>query len=156
MIKPLEEILEYENKYVIDRFCQFRPDAKEEADLIFDDLKRFLWLVATLEDRKEQGEAVPDISFAASMIIMDDMWHAFVLWTKFYTSFCEDAFGKYIHHPTEMPIFIKNTMEDEMEEEAAMGIFLEGMIACVIEYFDEEVAVRWFDYYLKYPASGMH
>ncbi len=156
MIKPLEEILKYENKFVVDRFCQFRPDAKEEVDLIFDDLKRFLWLVATLQERKEKGEEVPDISFSASMIIMDDMWHAFILWTNFYTEFCQENFGKYIHHPTDMPIYYQNHYVDKMEEEEAMGIFLRDMITIIIQELGEEVAQRWFDYYLKYPTSGMH
>jgi len=152
----LEEVLTYKNKYVIDRFCQLRPDAKDEADLIFDDLKRFLWLVATLEERKKGGISVPDISFSESMIIMDDMWHAFVLWTKFYKEFCEEFFGKFIHHPTEMPVFYKNSVQDKLEEEESMNIFLEGMITVCIEELGETVTKRWFDYYIKYPASGMH
>jgi hypothetical protein len=156
MIKPLEEILAYKNELAIKRFKQIRPDAAEEADLIFDDLKRFLWLVATQEERKAKGEDVPDLSFAGSMIILDDMWHAFILWTSFYTEFCDEYFGGYIHHPTDMPKYIYNTQADGMAEEEAMSIFLTDMITRVIEEFGEEVAERWFDYYAKYPFSGMH
>ena len=156
MIKPLDEILKYKNKFVIDRFQEFRPDAIEEADLIFDDLKRFLWLVATLSDRKEKGEKVPDLSFAKSMLVMDDMWHAFILWTNFYTEFCDENFGRYLHHPTEMPKYYQNTTVDGMEEEEAMSIFLTEMITCVIEEFGEETAERWFDYYAKYPPSRIY
>ncbi len=156
VIKPLEEVLAYKNENVVARFCQIRPDAKEEVSLIFDDLKRFLWLVATLEERKKQGEITPDISFSASTIIMDDMWHAFILWTKQYEEFCQTYLGNFVHHPTEMPIYQKNTTEKNLDEEAAMNIFLEGMITVCIEELGEEVTQRWFDYYLKYPASGMH
>ncbi|MFT5766047.1 MAG: hypothetical protein ACI8X3_003485 [Saprospiraceae bacterium] len=156
MIKSLEETLAYKNKFAIDRFKQTRPDAAEEADLIFDDLKRFLWLVATQEERKAKGEEVPDLSFAQSMLVLDDMWHAFILCTNFYTEFCNEYFGNYIHHPTDMPKYIKNTKTDGMEEEEAMSIFLTEMITRVIEEFGEEIAERWFDYYAKYPFSGMH
>ncbi len=156
MIKSLEEVLAYKNKNVNHRFCQIRPDAKEEVDLIFDDLKRFLWLVATLEERKQQGEKTPDISFSISMIIMDDMWHAFILWTKQYNDFCQNYLGNFIHHPTEMPIYEQNTTVKNLDESEAMNIFLEGMISVCLEELGEAVTERWFDYYLKYPASGMH
>ena len=156
MIKSLEEILAYKNENVIHRFCQIRPDAKEEVEVIFDDLKRFLWLVATLEERKIKGEQTPDISFSKSMIIMDDMWHSFILWTKQYQEFCETYLGRFIHHPTEMPVFEQNTSEQSLNETETMNIFLEGMISTCIEELGEAVAQRWFDDYLKYPASGMH
>ncbi len=156
MIKSLEEILYYKNKNVTQRFCQIRPDAKEEVDLIFDDLKRFLWLVATFEERKQKGEQTPDISFSISMIIMDDMWHAFILWTKQYNEFCQQYLGDFVHHPTEMPIYEQNIKVHNLEETEAMNIFLEGMITVCMEELGEEVTQRWFDYYLKYPASGMH
>lgn len=156
MIKPLEEVLAYKNINVINRFCQIRPDAQEEVNLIFDDLKRFLWLVATLEERKQKGQSTPDLSFSHSMIIMDDMWHAFILWTKQYQAFCQDYLDGYIHHPTEMPIYEENVNKNNLEEAEAMNIFLEGMISVCLEELGEEVTQRWFDYYLKYPASGMH
>ncbi len=156
MIKPLEEVLQYKNKHTLKRFKQFRPDAADEADLIFDDLKRFLWQVATLQERKQQGQEVPDISFPISMIIMDDMWHAFILWTDMYTKFCEEYFGQYIHHPTDMPIYYQNHIVDKMPEEEANRIWLQGQVSSTIEFFGEEITQRWFDYYSKYEASGIH
>lgn len=156
MIKPLEEVLAYKNKFVIDRFKKFRPDAADEAEQIFDDLKRFLWLVATLQEQKAKGAEVPDVSFPVSMIIMDDMWHAFILWTNFYTDFCDKYFGQYLHHPTEMPIFEKNHIKGDMPEEEANDIFLRGMITVVIDVFGETLAQRWFDEYSKYPRAGIH
>ncbi len=29
---------------------------------------------------------------------VDEAWHQFILFTRSYTSFCNEAFGKYIHH----------------------------------------------------------
>ena len=30
--------------------------------------------------------------------VVDDLWHEFILYTKAYQSFCEQAFGKFFHH----------------------------------------------------------
>ncbi|MGW2600714.1 glycine-rich domain-containing protein [Streptomyces klenkii] len=30
--------------------------------------------------------------------LVDDFWHAFVLRTKAYADFCQDTFGKFVHH----------------------------------------------------------
>lgn len=151
MIKPLSKILAYKNDAVIQRFVKFHPEAKEEAELIFDDLKRFLWLVAVMDEKEQKGEEVPDISFSASMLIMDEIWHAFILVTEHYTDFCNTYFGKYIHHPTRMPIFEQNFKK--LGEEESMEIFLNAMITAVVLELDEEVAERWFDYYFKYPVD---
>lgn len=30
--------------------------------------------------------------------VVDDLWHEFILYTKNYQSFCQQAFGRYLHH----------------------------------------------------------
>ena len=29
---------------------------------------------------------------------MDEMWHTFVLFTKEYAAYCEEKFGRFVHH----------------------------------------------------------
>lgn len=35
--------------------------------------------------------------------IVDEVWHAFILFTKDYAVFCEDVFGRFIHHAPNWP-----------------------------------------------------
>lgn len=150
-MKSLDEILAYKNKAVIDRFTKMCPEATEDAELIFDDLKRFLWLVATTEERRKAGEALPDISFSNSMIIIDEMWHAFILLTEYYADFCQKYLNQFIHHPTAMDKFLAN--KKTMPEKEAAEIFLSEMVELVHDTFGTETAERWFDYYFKYQRK---
>jgi Uncharacterized conserved protein len=160
MIKPLEEVLACKNDYLVKRFCIVQPHlnlSEEEGQQIFEDLLRFLWLKATVDELREQDPEAPDISISASMIVIDQCWHEFILMTEMYTTFCEQYFGRYIHHPPPMDKYARNSKEHSEEE--CMTIFLNEMIQAVIHFFGEAVAIRWFDEYLKYetihPAKDM-
>ena len=148
MIKPLNEILPYQNKYIIKRFMADYKMSMEEADLIVEDMVRFLWLDATMSEKRATDPNVPDISIAHGMFIIDEMWHSFVLLTEMYTNFCVDNFGRYIHHPTKIEKYYRNLKT--MEQEKAFEIFLTELVQCIMEYLGEDVAVRWFDEYHKY------
>jgi hypothetical protein len=150
-VKPLDEILAYKNQEVLDRFSKMRPDATAEADLIFDDLKRFLWLVATTEKKRKAGAELPDISFSESMLIIDEMWHAFILYTEYYAAFCDKYLGQFVHHPTAMDKYSAN--KKNMSEEEASQIFLRELASLVYDSFGEETVERWFDYYFKYQVN---
>lgn len=148
MIKFPEEITDYKNPYVIKRFLMNHPMSEEEADLIFEDTMRYLWLSAVVEEKRKLDPMTPDISIAEGMYIIDEMWHEFVLLTKMYSEFCQKYFGEYVHHPPEMDKYAINIKT--MTEEQAIEAFLGELIQSVITYFGEEVAVRWFDTYHKY------
>ncbi|MEM1321237.1 MAG: hypothetical protein AAGG75_13360 [Bacteroidota bacterium] len=148
---PLDAILKYQNQAVIQRFITHHPEAAADAELIFDDLKRFLWLNVKLGEEGQRGQPVPDLSFSKSMTIIDEMWHEFILLTEYYAQFCQDWLGQFVHHPTPMPRF--EAHRQTQTEEACMEIFLSELITCVYEHFGQEVAERWFDYYEKYELD---
>ena len=52
---------------------------------------RWLWLCGTAP--KEMPLQLTD-----AMTVIDEMWHAFVLFTNDYTDFCHRHFGRYVHH----------------------------------------------------------
>jgi hypothetical protein len=61
--------------------------SKEKAEVVFVDLKQFLYLVGV----KDSISLVPPLE-------IDKMWHEFILHTAVYIAFCEDNFGCYLHH----------------------------------------------------------
>lgn len=156
-MKSLEEVMEYQNKYIVLTFLEKYPHyqlTEAQADAVFDDVKRYLWLAAVTDKKKEENpdQKLPDISFTQSMVIIDDMWHEFILVTEHYVDFCQKCFGKYMHHPPAMPRWEEN--EKTMTEQQCYEIFLADLMSEVYDYLGEEVTVRWFDSYLQYSPTN--
>jgi hypothetical protein len=96
-VKPLDEVLAYQNDEVVLRFCLDFGVSRADADDIFLETKRWLWLCASeiAASSDGVGERIPLFSQAR---IIDLMWHTFLIFTKDYTQFCQRHFGFYVHH----------------------------------------------------------
>lgn len=71
---------------------------------------RFFWLDAL---RQAQGKKT---YFFGPLLILDRLWHCFILHTRAYHRFCETAFGEYYHHDVE-PIGQEHALEQaELED----------------------------------------
>lgn len=156
MIKPLSEVLDYQNQWVIERFKKTNtwfPGTDADIEVLFDDLKRFLWLYAIQEQKKKKNPEIEiaDIGFSKSMLIIDEIWHSFILYTKFYEEFCQEYLGGFLHHPTPATKYVQNLKK--MDEEKAATILVEEMLELVYDQFGEAVTVRWFDEYFKFSPS---
>ncbi len=97
-IAGLEEVKRYQNKHVIDRFRESWDVSPEQGQEIFDEMLTWLWLCASSVKHRKEGRNIPKLSVTRSMTLLDEMWHAFILFTKPYTAFCQEHFGFYIHH----------------------------------------------------------
>ena len=153
-IAPLEKVLTYQNQNILNRFLALFPMPKEEAAIIYEDMKRWLWLYATVLKRKETKPDTPDVYISMSLVILDEMWHSFILNTEAYTQFCQANFGTYLHHPPLIPKWFENVKKHG--EERSDEIILEEMISLVYDELGEAVASRWFDEYFKYETKGIH
>ncbi len=152
-MKTLEEFLTYKNPYIIREFQRknARYNLNEaDAQTLFEDMLRYLWLTGHYEDLKKAhtDRKFPDISITQSMIIIDEMWHEFILVTEHYVDFCEKYYGSYIHHPPAMPRFAEN--RKTMSEEECMEIFIEDVMSVVYDELGAEVTLRWFNEYHEY------
>ena len=85
----LEEALAFNAPFVIDRLVKDRvTDTPAFAEELFTEAKRYLVLC----------EATPDVPFGMHSAMVDEAWHAFVLFTTEYTEYGERYFGHYLHH----------------------------------------------------------
>jgi hypothetical protein len=84
---PLDQAVAYRNAEVVARFCEAWDVPRADANKVFDDLKRYLWMCAQLE-----GETVSPIP------IVDEMWHTFLMFTIDYRTWSERCFGRVIEH----------------------------------------------------------
>lgn len=90
----LDEVLAYENVDVVYRFQKVYGVSTEESSDIFSQVKRWMWLAHT---RKIEGIAT-GLSIDPPLVVIDEMWHNFILFTVEYHEFCDKYFGYYIHH----------------------------------------------------------
>jgi len=95
----LNEILQYKNNKVIQRFLNlFNVDQKEAEDIFTETLK-YLYLSAYTENKRKEDATLPSLGITHQMLIIDEMWHAFILTTRDYQEFCDTYLDQFVHHP---------------------------------------------------------
>ncbi|MEW9836509.1 glycine-rich domain-containing protein [Mesorhizobium marinum] len=81
--------LGFEAPYLVERLVKHQLAASvDEADALFDEVKKYLVLAATDKSR------VWDMY----SLRVDEVWHQFILYTAQYSRFCQSYFGHYVHH----------------------------------------------------------
>lgn len=145
----LEEVLEYSNRDVVYRFKKNYSLSWEEAEDIFEQVKKWLWLA----NYRRQNGIREGLSIDLSLVVIDEMWHNFVLFTKEYTQFCMDYFGYYLHHGPA-------TEEEEREHKARFQSLVGAeriravkdakrpQYEYIYDHLGEDTFVKW---YMEYP-----
>lgn len=124
--------LSYQNDKIIKRFIKHHPYIPvEDASLIFEECKKWLYLCHISDERK----IAPFIS--PELVLIDEMWHNFILFTKEYSEYCLESFGYYMHHApnvseeaTDMPRY-ENQLKQQME--------------FIFDEFGNETLILWYD-----------
>lgn len=92
----LSELLDYENDRVIRYFCHHHPDiSTTQAKQLLCDLLAWMWLNAY---RKKNNQTT---YLFGPLLILDSIWHSFILHTFDYFTFCQTFFNQYFHHTIE-------------------------------------------------------
>jgi hypothetical protein len=92
-IAACHELARYQHEDLIARFLERWAVPRAEAEELFEELKKWLWLNARLNER-----ALPTLMVSPSTRLIDEMWHTFLLYSVDYTQFCDRYFGFYLHH----------------------------------------------------------
>jgi hypothetical protein len=129
----LEAVLAYRNPDVIDRFCDVWDVERAEAQLVFSDMLRFLWLVGRVDDKT-----------IAPVPIVDEMWHTFLMFTKPYLDWSQKTFGYMLHH---IPTTEREKRASARQSEAQHAKQVERVMAMVYDHLGEKVALRWYVLY---------
>jgi hypothetical protein len=143
--QTLSNVLAYKNRDVIDRFCAAWFVSRDEANLLFDDLKRYLWLHHELQARGHTIHVPP-------VPIVDEMWHTFLMFTVEYDRWTRRAFGSYAHHvpTTERD---KKRLDRQVRAAPKRARALAERerartMSLVYDVLGERVLIRWF---VTYP-----
>jgi hypothetical protein len=90
----LEDVLAYTNSDVVYRFAKTYGISREQSEEIFEQVKKWLWL----GHQQRLAGMTKGLSIDLPLVVIDEMWHNFVLFTREYTAFCTHYFGYYLHH----------------------------------------------------------
>ena len=147
-MKPsLAKALRYQDRNVVDSFVDRYRVSAGEASALFADTRRWLWLNA-LPD-------APRLYVSSELLVIDEMWHTFVLHTASYTRFCSLTFGFYLHHT---PTTRREKLRAAREHEANPAAFARRrrlqsrrQYRFIAEKLGPEVLLRWYaDYPVRY------
>src|SRR5688572_9931032 len=71
---------------IIPKICTGARVQSDEVKELLIEVVRFLYLIHDTKQRLTPSK------------IVDDAWHEFILFTRYYMGFCDEQFGQYIHH----------------------------------------------------------
>ena len=148
----LNEILAYRNPTITERFSRKYPELKNQADTLLTELLKFLWLFKkhSVDQRKFPEDKTLQFKFLMhnEMVLMDEMWHEFIIVTKDYTHFCQHYFGEYLHHIPEA--LQKPEFNPHKNTEHEIAIFekeLQLYLSYVYDHLGEKTMRHWFSVY---------
>lgn len=147
----LARVLAYENDAIVHKFLERFDVPFEEARALFQETKKWMWL-AGRPDRPARLMVTEDL------LILDEMWHTFILFTRDYAEFCRDHIGFFVHHaPT------RKSEKDQLEQEFAEdpeGVAsrsreeLHQALAFIARHLGGATVHRWFvEFPLRYGAA---
>jgi hypothetical protein len=138
--QQFNSIMAYQNEDVISRFTDQMDIAPTEAEDIFAETKKFLYL-----------SQVPGIFIPDELLIVDEMWHNFVLFTRDYHDFCLDHFGRFVHHQPatlhEKQAYRTARLENPEASREAFDQKLGTMLSATYDHLGQDTVVKWFSTY---------
>lgn len=158
------EVLEYDNKLsellefghddeIIDGFINRYNVTIEEAKEILDETKKWLWLASESHNDRNIG-----MSMDKPLLIIDEMWHNFIIYTKHYQQFCMDKFNKFVHHiPTpswtrkKTEFALLNNSSKDIEEKKKHSF---DQLSFIYDKLGAETVMKWYEEFpTKYTAD---
>lgn len=152
----LDEALNYDGADMIERFLRRFDVSDDEAAELFEDIKRWLWLAGSARvDRVEKRPGVPDrLVIDTPMLIVDQMWHNFVCFTKEYDEYCKSKFGRFIHHAPTTEAQSTRIRERVAENPTFQIDKKRVQYGYVYDKLGETVLKRWYvDYPRRFTAE---
>jgi hypothetical protein len=136
----LSAILQYRNEDILSRFTDLFYVTEAEAEDIFTETKKFLFIC------RQPGVFIPD-----ELLIVDEMWHNFILFTATYQEFCNRFFGGYLHH---LPASKADKMQQREQVAAdvtatrkAFSEKLARLMSIVFDQLGRDTVIKWFHQY---------
>jgi hypothetical protein len=153
-LRSLDEAIGYRNRHVVDRFVEDHALPRDEAEDLFVETLRWLWLCR----RAEQDPRAPKLFIDDCMALLDEMWHTFLLFTREYAGYCDEYLGGFVHHePTTSEEKARVEAERDRDPDAFRAQREAGMRALydyVYDVLGEDTLIKWYSTYPERYSSG--
>jgi hypothetical protein len=137
MQPSLDVILAYKNQHIIDGLMSALEISPEIASQLFEDGLLWLWYC-----NNHASEGYRDID--DPILIVDEVWHTFILYTPYYTKFCTTFFGEYLHH---MPTLLKDNVPQSDNSQEDYFTRKKKQLVIIYELLGRDVFTRWYHTY---------
>ncbi len=138
MTEQPTDLLCYKNPKIIEHFYKKNPDyGHDHCQQLFSDLMAWFHLKAIRKcsDKKTY--------LFGPLLVLDELWHCFILHTREYIKFSVHFFGEYLHHEVE-PIGKEHYLTPEETADFLQDGFL---------HLGEDWVMRYFGFMLKMPDA---
>lgn len=139
-------VLAHDNAAVRRKFRSLYSLSEEESRAVFSEMLKWLWLCCSKEHaRDEVVRTMRQFVIHESMVILDEMWHVFILHTREYEAFCMEHFGRFIHHSPGTPGFSPFSEQD-----------VRLQLGYIAEVLGEDTLRTWYvDYAVQYSPDRL-
>ena len=142
----LNSLLKYNNEAVKRRFTLRYPEQKDNVHELFKDMLRYLWLSEKHHKDRMHSPSEPTLNFRnvmhVEMLLIDEIWHDFILMTRDYQAFCEQYFGHFIHHQVNQRDQLEESNQTINEKEFERET--EYFFSYIYDNLGQDTLVRWF------------
>ena len=151
--RSLSRALAYRNRHVVNRFLAEYPMPRKDAEEIFRELKRWLWLSGQADERQSLAITTP-------IAIVDAMWHTFILFTIDYAKFCHAYHGGMCHHrPANARRRRARAAEDTRGSRGGvdrLGAQMRAQYEVIAQYLGRKTLEKWYvDFAKRYTPRVM-
>ncbi|WMN18770.1 hypothetical protein QL104_05015 [Pseudomonas piscis] len=145
-------LMQYKNEDVIHKFREEWKVSEDEAKDIFDETKKFLFLASVTTQK------CFNLDINEPLLIIDKMWHTFILFTEDYADFCNTHFGTMLHHQpfskNHLKKLIKKLSEHGMTLSEAKSKHLYQQLGFIEETLGRQTIVKWYVEYSEKYSPG--
>jgi hypothetical protein len=142
----LKHAVAYSNRHVVNGFMEKYGLSFREADAVFTETKKFLWLLVIARSRGNDPPFITD-----HILVIDEMWHNFMLHSADYRRYCDDCFGSYLdHEPTTKETRVRAAREyrrDPVGVEQRWQAEFRAELSVIYDELGSKTVLKWFKTY---------
>jgi hypothetical protein len=133
-----------EDNIIIEGFMERYSVNREEAEEILNETKKWLWLASENIKEKKGFRLFID----NSLMIIDEMWHNFILHTRAYQKFCHEKLNLFVHHeptPKAEKIIGFDSDEEKQKFQQQQEEKLSQQLSYIYDKLGAETVSKWYE-----------
>ncbi|SFY19156.1 MULTISPECIES: glycine-rich domain-containing protein [Azotobacter] len=147
-------LMAYKNEDVLYKFQDAWRVDREEAEDIFTEMKKFLYVACLAQ------QECFNMDIEEPTLMIDEMWHTFILFTRDYEAFCLKFFGGMVHHvpysKTELKKSINNLSSQGITFGQAKAQKMRKQLDLIKATLGEKTLIKWYsEYATRYTREMM-